>query len=182
MRVFSPKASGEPGIHMACINLREGRVRQSNLHLVQPARVVNRHYIGDLYEHRYQKEFGNIAKLAWRLVRDERGGLVILYYYGLMHLAGLAHRCGLKRLADRVRSRIPMQRIEAGCSTLLRASFRFVVTHAGGCAIDIDNEHDFDVSTARYEEWRAAQAERAAKIYGSPRLEPRTATATEGSA
>jgi GTP:adenosylcobinamide-phosphate guanylyltransferase len=171
MEPFYPKAPGAPGIRMAYVNLREGRFRQSNLHLVQPARLVNRRYIEEMYEHRYQREFGNIAKLAWTLVRDERGGLVVLYYYGLMHLAAIADRWGLKRLADRVRSWIPLQRIEAGCSTLLRASFRFVVTYAGGCAVDIDNEHDFDVSSARYEEWRAAQAERAAKLYGSLRLE-----------
>jgi GTP:adenosylcobinamide-phosphate guanylyltransferase len=181
MQPFAPKAPGEPGIRMAYFNLREGRFRQSNLHLVQPARIVNRWYIEEMYEHRYQKEFANIARLAWRLLRDERGGLVVLTYYALMHLAALADRWGLKRLADRVRALIPIQRIEAGCSTLLRASFRFAVTQVGGCAVDIDNERDFDAARARYEEWRAAQAERASKLHGRPRLEPR-ATATPESA
>ena len=41
-------------------------------------------------------------------------------YYGLMHLAGLLDRRGIRRLADRVRRWIPLSRIELGISTLLR--------------------------------------------------------------
>jgi GTP:adenosylcobinamide-phosphate guanylyltransferase len=166
MTDFAPRDPGEPGIRMAYFNLREGRFRQSNLHLVRPARIVNRHYIEEMYEHRYQKQFGNIVGLAWRLLRDERGGVAILYYYGLMHLAAILDRWGLRRLADVVRGRIPIQRIEAGVSTLLRASFRFVATQAGGCAVDIDNEEDFDAARARFEQWRALQQARAERLYG----------------
>ena len=43
---------------MAYFNLREGRFRQSNLHLVKPAKLGNRHYIEDMYEHRYQRQLG----------------------------------------------------------------------------------------------------------------------------
>jgi hypothetical protein len=164
---FHPVAPGEPGIRMAYFNLREGRFRQSNLHLVRPGRIINRHYVEEMYENRYQREFGNILKLGWRLLREERGGFTVLYYYGLMHLAALADRWGLRRLADRIRGWIPMARIETGCSKLLRASFGFLATRVGGCAVDIDNEHDYDAARARFEEWKAAQRERAAKLYGA---------------
>ncbi len=167
MEGFYPVAPGQPGIRMAYFNLREGRFRQSNLHLVRPARIINRRYVEEMYENRYQREFGNILKLAWALVREERGGLTVLYYYGLMHLAALADRWGLRRVADRLRSWIPMPRIEAGCSSLLRASFGFVSTRVGGCAVDIDNEPDYDAARARYDEWTAAQRERAAKLVGA---------------
>ncbi len=170
MQGFLPAGEGRPGIEMAYFNLREGRFRQSNLHLVKPARIVNRRYIEEMYEHRYQKEFGNILKLAWRLIRDERGGLTMLYYYALMHLAALADRRGLRRTADRLRSWIPIQRIEAGCSSLLRASFRFVATEAGGCAIDIDNEADLDVARLRFSEWCESQRRRSLDLYGPPAL------------
>jgi hypothetical protein len=87
-------------------------------------------------------------------LRSERGGFTVLDYYGLMHLAGFLDRRGIRRIADRVRRWIPLARIELGCSTLLRGDFQFVVTEGGGCAVDIDNEHDYDVAAARYEEWR----------------------------
>ena len=57
MRAFYPEAPGKGGIHMAYFNLREGRFRQSNLHLIRPGRVLNRCYVEEMYEHRHQREF-----------------------------------------------------------------------------------------------------------------------------
>lgn len=172
MAGFLPAAPGEPGIRMAAFNLREGRFRQSNLHLVKPARVVNRHYVEEMYRNRFQRELGSVVALAWRLLTSERGGLTLLYYYLLMHCAGVVDRRGYRRLADALRRFVPLARVEAGCSDLLRTSFRFVVTEAGGAAIDIDNEHDYDVSKLRYAEWSKQQEGRAEQLYGAPALGP----------
>jgi GTP:adenosylcobinamide-phosphate guanylyltransferase len=166
LRDFYPVAYGEPGIRPAYFNLREGRFRQSNLHLIRPARIRNRHYVEEMYEHRHQREFGQIAGLAWRLLRSERGGFAVVGYYLLMHCAGFADRWGLGGIADFVRGYIPMPRIERGCSSLLGGSFRFIVTQGGGCAIDIDTEREFDAAQLRYEAWQAAQRERVLRIYG----------------
>jgi len=165
MRAFYPTA-GQPGIRMAYFNLREGRFRQSNLHLVRPARLGNRHYIEEMYQHRFQRQVGPILKLAWRLLSSERGGLAIVFYYALMHLAGIANRHGLRRFADLVRRFIPIARIERGCGHLWRARFRFAITRIGGCGVDIDNEHDFEVARERYAEWKKAQRERALALCG----------------
>jgi hypothetical protein len=166
MESFYPVAPGEPGIRMAYFNLLEGRFRVSNLHLVRPARIVNRSYVEELYEHRYQKQFGNIVGLAGRLVRKEEGGLRMLRYYILIHLAGFANRRGWRRLADWLRAWIPLDRVADACSALLRADFRFAVTDIGGCAVDIDNEGDYDVARLAFDRWRTAQRERAERRYG----------------
>jgi hypothetical protein len=84
-----------------------------------------------------------------------------------MHLAGLANRRGLRRCADLVRRWIPLARIERGCGDLLRTRFRFAVTRVGGCAVDVDNEHDFEVARERFTEWRQAQRERALALCGA---------------
>jgi hypothetical protein len=144
---------------------------------VRPARIVNRSYVEELYEHRYQKQFGNIVGLAARLVRKEEGGLRILRYYVLAHLAGFANRRGWRRLADRLRAWIPLDRVAEACSALLRADFRFAVTNIGGCAVDIDNEGDYDVAKLAFESWRTAQLKRAEQLYGQL---PATSSATEG--
>jgi hypothetical protein len=170
LRDFYPVAYGEPGIRPAYFNLREGRFRQSNLHLIRPARIGNRHYVEEMYEHRHQREFGQILGLAWQLLRSERGGFGVLAYYVMMHLAGIADRWGLRSGADWLRAWIPMPRIERGCSGLLGGSFRFVVTVGGGCAIDIDTEREFDAARLRYEEWLAMQRERVARLYAQPAL------------
>jgi hypothetical protein len=147
-------------------NLREGRFRQSNLHLLRPARIVNRWYIEDMYEHRYMKDWGNIASLAWELLRSQQGGLAVVFYYSLMHLGGMAHRLGWLRLADRIRAWVPIHRIEVGCTGLLGTEFRFVYTEGGGCAVDIDNEKECEVGRRCFDVWTAAQQERVRRIYG----------------
>jgi len=164
MRGFEPDAPGAPGIRMAYFNLREGRFRQSNLFLVKPARIGNRHYVEEMYEHRYQRQFGQILALAWRLLRSEAGGLRLLFYYALMHLASVADRWGWRRCADFLRRPLPIARVEATLGRLLRTSLRLVVTEVGGCAVDIDNEADYDAAKARFTEWRAVQAARAAHL------------------
>lgn len=164
---FLPREDGTPGIAMASFNLRDGRFRQNNLHLAKPAKLGNRHYIEDMYENRHQQELGQILSLAWRLLTTERGGLAVMWYYGLMHFAGLADRRGWKRTADIVSGWAPLSRIERGCGELLKTDFRFLVTEIGGCAVDIDNEHDYAVAQERFSAWRAAQQEQAKALAGA---------------
>jgi hypothetical protein len=165
MRGFLP-APAQPGLRLATFNLREGRYRQSNLHLVKPGRLGNRHYVQEMYQHRHQRELLPILGIAWTLLTSERGGLRVLGYFALMHLAGVADRWGLRRLADRVRRWIPLARVERSCSDLLRAEIRFVVTEIGGCAIDVDTEREYDVASQRYREWREGQEALAERRYG----------------
>jgi len=171
---FYPGERGGPGIHPVYFNVSEGRVRQSNLHLVKPGRLGNRHYIQDMYEHRYQRQIGNMLALGWTILRSEQGGLRIVFYYLLMHLASLADRWGWRRLADRIRTWIPTGRVEAAVGQLLRASFRLVITHGGGCAIDIDKDEEYEAARARYDEWRGVQRKRAEELYGPPALPERS--------
>lgn len=172
MRPFYPEAPGGPGIRMAYFNTYEGRFRQSNLHLVKPGRIGNRHYIQQLYEHRYQKQVWHIVALAWRVLRSEGGGLRTLWLYLMMQAAGIADRGGLRRLADWLRRFIPLSAAESAISQLLRASLRLVVTDVGGCAVDIDNEHDYEAARARFKEWHAAQQAHAEALYGPLPLPP----------
>ena len=161
-----PAHPERPGIQMAYFNTREGRFRQNNLHYCRPVRLGHRHYIEEMYEHRYQRELGNIIGLAWRILVSDGGGLGIVWWYGLIHLAGVADRRGLRGLADWLRRFVPLARVERACSQLLDTRFRLIVTEAGGCAVDIDNEHDYDAAREGFEAWRAHQEARARTLYG----------------
>lgn len=163
---FRPTPDGKPGIRLAYFNLREGRFRQSNLHLIRPAKITKRHLVEEMYENRHQKRVRDIIGLAWKLMIRDGGGLVVLYYYGLMHLAGVLDRHGWRRLADRLRSLIPMPRVEKGVSRILGGSFGFVLTDEGGCAVDVDTEEELDAVRARFEEWQKSQAALAERLHG----------------
>ncbi len=163
---FQADSPAAPGIRMASFNLREGRYRQSNLHLVKPALLGSRTSIEDMYRNRHQKQLSQSLKLGWSLLRRQGGGLAVLWFYALMHLAGLADRRGWRRVADGIRRWIPVARIERGCSALLGTRFRFCVTDVGGCALDLDTDEDFNIARLRFREWRAAQEQRAEALHG----------------
>jgi GTP:adenosylcobinamide-phosphate guanylyltransferase len=166
MELFHADSPVAPGIHMASFNLREDRYRQNNLHLVRPALLANRSSIEDMYRNRHQKELSQILKLAWGLLRREGGGLAVIWYFALMHVAGLADRRGRRGIANAIRRWIPIARVERGCSALLGTRFRFCVTDVGGCALDLDTEEDFDIAKLRFREWRESQEQRAEALHG----------------
>jgi GTP:adenosylcobinamide-phosphate guanylyltransferase len=178
MREFAPQAAGEPGIEVAFFNIREGRLRQSNLHFARPARIGNLDRIEEMYEFRHQKQFFNMAGLALKLFFSQIGGPRIFFFYLIMHVAGLVDRWGLRRLADLLRRGVSLARIEQTISALLDTRFRFLVTEAGGCGVDVDTEQEYDVVSERFDALWAAQKARAEKLYGPatlgpPSLEPR---------
>lgn len=178
-RARTPDARGasdnKPGIEPALFGVREGRFRQNNLHLVQPALLPNRHYIEELYENRHQKNWREILRMAWKVLHAEEGSLVLIFYFLLAHLALIFDRLRWAWLAQKIRARISMHDYEAAFSRLLRAPFRMVVTQVGGCGIDIDDEADLDAARARYAEWRAQQTQLAETLHGPRRSDGNTA-------
>jgi GTP:adenosylcobinamide-phosphate guanylyltransferase len=153
---FAPR-DDSPGVELAYFNLREGRFRQNNLHFVRPLRMGNRHYVDEMYENRYQKELGSQLRLALRVLRKEWRNLWVLGVYALLHLAGVLHRRGYLAAADAVRERVPLSRIEAAASALLRTRFATVTTELGGAAVDVDNDADLEVIEKMLERWKALQ-------------------------
>ncbi len=180
MQDFYPETTGAPGIRMAYFNLREGRFRQNNLHLVRPARLEHRFYIEEMYEHRHQKQFGAIVALAWRLWRTQAGGFRLLGNYLLLHAAAVADRRGWRRIADRLRAALPIARVEQAVSSLLGTRFRFVVTEFAGAAVDIDNDADYEAARLRFGEWRKRELAKGEARVGALPLPPAPAAAAIG--
>jgi len=166
LEMFQPVPGQTGGIEVTYFNLREARLKQNNLHLARPARILNRHYIEDMYEHRKQREVGSMISLAWRLLTAEEGGPSIAFFYGLTHLAGVLDRWRLRWLADRARQLVSVSRVERALSQLMRTSVRMIVAESGGCAIDVDTEDEYDAICDRYEELYAQVCARAEATSG----------------
>lgn len=162
---YRRKTPGGDGLDVAFFNLRDGRLRQNNLHLAKPARILNRNYVQDMYRHRHMREFGNMVGLGGILL-FKKGGLAILFFYLLMHLAGLADRWGWKRLAHWISRGVSLARNEWGISKLLNCRFRFVVSEVGGSAIDVDTEEEYDQVQAHFDQWLQQERARATELLG----------------
>jgi hypothetical protein len=89
----------------------------------------------------------------------------VAFLYCLMHLSGLLDRWGWRRLSDLLRV-VTVKANEEVVGRILDTHFRFSVTHAGGCAVDIDTEQEYDASQENYERWIAAQRKTATDLYG----------------
>ena len=109
-----------------------------------------------------------MLRLGWRILRREYRNMWVLFFYGLMHLAGVLDRRGLRRAADRVRSWVSLRTVERGIGALLRTRFASVVTAHGGAALDVDNAEDLAVIEKNLERWKALQTRmaRAATMLG----------------
>ncbi|MBW2496906.1 MAG: hypothetical protein JRF61_06490 [Deltaproteobacteria bacterium] len=163
---FRPQAPGEVGISVAYFNIRDGRFRQSNLHYARPARIGRRQYIEEMYELRHQRRFWNMLVLTARLLFSRMGGLKVAVLFSVMHLAGLADRSGRSRLARALSRLVTLENNREAISRILDTRFRFAITEAGGCALDVDTEEEYDAMALRYADWIVAQRSRAEALYG----------------
>ncbi|UCD59069.1 MAG: nucleotidyltransferase family protein [Candidatus Hydrogenedentota bacterium] len=155
---------GQSGIRLAYMHFKEGNFRQNNMHMVRPFRIQNRHYVQTMYDLRYQKEFGNILRLAWEILKREEGGWGAVGNYLLLQLSLLFARLRLGFLRDLVR-RVTHADSIAGCiSKLLKTRFAYAYTSLGGAALDIDNEREYETIKLRFSEWVNYQEEKAKQM------------------
>jgi len=156
LRYYYPR-DGHPGVRMAYFTLRELQARHNNLHLVKPLRLENRHYIQKVYNLRYQKKWYNMLKLCWELATTQESSLRIVWSFVCLHLARLITRPGWPRVFLLRPFFLDLPMASSMMSQLLRARFTTVMTHYGGCAIDIDNAEHYKAICANFARWQAHQ-------------------------
>jgi len=86
--------------------------------------------------------------------------------FAVMHLAGLLDRWGMRRLSDRLRQFVTIELNERIVSKVLDTRFRFVITEAGGCGVDVDTEYEYEAAKASFADWKKLQEARAEALYG----------------
>ncbi len=161
---------GKPGIRLAYLHFREGNLRQNNMQMVRPFKILNRHYVQTMYDLRYQKEFGNTVRLAWEILNKEEGGWGTLGNYLLMQCSLLFSRLHLNVIRDFFRNRTYIDSVQRCISQLMKTRFSIAFTTLGGATLDIDGEHDYEVINQRFFEWMDYQEQKACK--SSNRVSP----------
>jgi GTP:adenosylcobinamide-phosphate guanylyltransferase len=154
----------KPGIHLAYLHFSEGNIRQNNMQMIRPFKIHNRHYVQIMYDLRYQKEFANIVRLAWEILRKEEGGWGALGNYVLLQMSLLCSRLHLESLRNVFRNRTHIDSVEQCASRLLKTRFSIAFTSLGGATLDIDSERDYEVIEQRFFEWMDFQQHRACEL------------------
>jgi GTP:adenosylcobinamide-phosphate guanylyltransferase len=152
------------GIRLAYLHFKEGNLRQNNMWLVRPFKVRNRHYIQTMYDLRYQKEFGNIVRLAWEILRREEGGWGALGNYFLLQTSLFFARLHLGFMRDIVRRLTRIDSVVNCISKLMETRFSYACTTLGGAALDVDREQEYESIKARFTEWMSYQKKKAGEL------------------
>jgi molybdopterin-guanine dinucleotide biosynthesis protein A len=157
--------SGKPGVQMAYLHLKEHRYRINNLHLVKPVRIGNRHYVQQMYQYRYQRNFKNVVLFGWEIIGKDKKSRY-RYYIGL--LLGLFFSwLNIKPLVRFFRSWVPKQGLEECISNIMDTRFMGLESPLPGAALDIDNAQDYEAIKLRFKDWRS-YLDRLADIYPLP--------------
>lgn len=154
LSAFYPRC-GKSGIQMDYYALRDLRVRQNNLHLVKPLRFGNRHYIQEMYDTRYQREWYNIVKLCWQLWRAKDATIRTVWAYLCLHISNLATRHHLWPAVAFRPFCLHKSMVASLMSQLLRTRFALVETHYGGCALDVDNADHYQAICDNFDRWHS---------------------------
>lgn len=152
LRQFRP-GEGKPGIEVDYLHLSNGSFRLNNLHFARPFRVARRSYVERIYEYRYQRQPMNMLRVVKDILFTPGLGLrpVTLYVYAQLATRSFAR--GHHRLLAVVRKRLTPQKITKLAGILLQANVQIIETSGGGCAIDVDNEKDYETLRLRYDEF-----------------------------
>jgi len=149
---------GKPGVRLSYFHLRGLSYRVNNMHLVRPQAIQRMEYIRRTYAIRYQKQAGNVLRMAGHLLlaAARAPGALLFYVWG--QTARALWRIGLGGLSRRVvEPFLTLATTERHISKILGTRFKLTVTDLGGAAIDVDHEQDYEAILARFEEWMAMQ-------------------------
>lgn len=150
---FTPSRQ-HSGVRMAALNVAEGGFRQNNLHVLRPFRIVNRHYLEEFYEARYQKQWWNALRLIASVAWKHEGTAEAVGYVIRMQMAMRAQYRGWEGVLRRARRGVTMADVSTAVGRLLRTRFTALVCPGPGAALDVDNEHDLASISAHFTEWR----------------------------
>jgi len=142
------------GIKHAYFHFSEGLVRQNNMHLGRLFAFRNKIYIEKMYEFRHQREWNDIVKLAFEILRTEKGSWKTLYYFVILQSCLFLSNVGLFSLANRLRRLVSLRtQVEPTMGLVLGTRIKAIETTYGGAALDIDSDYEFETIKANFAEW-----------------------------
>lgn len=142
-----------PGIKRPFVELAGGRLRLANIYVGRPRKLAHQEMLETGFSHRKAKDWRNVVALTYNFFRRPHGWhsawLTIRIQLTLM----LSKRKG--RLYRRLKAGNTEARVEKCISEVLGGPVKIVVTPFGGLSLDVDDEEDYRVLDARYNDWAA---------------------------
>jgi CTP:molybdopterin cytidylyltransferase MocA len=147
---------GKPGIIRPYVEFHEGRYRLANIYVCRPHGLSHQDLLDTGFSYRKAKDWRNVMKLAWSFVGRAGGWRAMWFTLRLQATLMAARRKGW--LYRKLRSGNTERHIEGVIGELLGGSVHLVDTPYGGISLDVDEDEDYRVLTARFDDWMRIQA------------------------
>ncbi len=139
------------GIERPFVQLSSCELRLANIYVARPRLLSHSDYLQTSFSYRKAIDWRNVIKLVFSMF-TQQGGWAAAWLTARLQLAAMLKK-GQGRLYRRIRAGNTVERMEKGVSTVLGGSCRIVVTPYGGLSLDVDDEEDYGILEARYDEW-----------------------------
>lgn len=143
----------QDGIVRPFVELEFARIRLANIYVGRPWALSNQAFLQTGFGFRKVINWRNVVGLAYSFLSQE-GGWAAAWMTLRLQAALLARRRG-SRLYPWLRRWNTRERVEAGTSKVLGGPVRLVISPFAGLSLDVDDEEDFQILTARYRDWMA---------------------------
>lgn len=155
VRPFHPDGA-KPGIERPFVELEFGRLRLANIYVGRPRNLANQEFLQTGFSYRKAKDWRNVVALAFNFFKSHGGWqaawLTVRIQLTLMLSKGKGY------WYRRLKKGNTRERVEKSVSEVLGGPVKVVITPYGGLSLDVDDEEDFRILDARYEEWAAITA------------------------
>lgn len=152
---FYPVAD-KPGIKRPYVETAGGRLRLANIYVGRPRKLSGHEFLQTGFSHRKAVDWRNVIKLAFSFFRRPQG----------WQAAWMTGRLQLTLMAAKKKGRFyrymkrgnTEARVAQLLSGVLGGPVSVVVTPFGGLSLDVDDDEDYRVLDARFDDWMAITA------------------------
>ena len=155
VRPFHP-AEGKQGIKRPFVELAFGRLRLANLYVGRPRKLSHQEFLQTGFSHRKAKDWRNVVALTFNFFRSH-GGLQAAWLTIRIQLTLMLSK-GKGKWYGRLKKGNTRERVENSVSKVLGGPVKVVITPFGGLSLDVDDDEDYRILDACFEEWSAITA------------------------
>jgi GTP:adenosylcobinamide-phosphate guanylyltransferase len=152
---FHP-SEGKPGIKRPFVELEFGRLRLANIYVGRPRHLSHQEILQTGFSYRKAKDWRNVVALTFNFFKGAGGWHAARLSMRVQLTLMLSKRKG--RWYRRLRKGNTRARVEKSISDTLGGSVKIVITPFGGLSLDVDDEEDYRLLDACYEDWAAITA------------------------
>lgn len=146
----------KPGIKRPFVELECGRMRLANIYVGRPRNLAHQEFLQTGFSYRKAKDWRNVVALTFSFFKSKGGWHAARLSMRVQLTLMLSKRKG--RWYRRLKQGNTQERVEKSISDTLGGPIKIVVTPYGGLSLDVDDQEDFRILDACYEEWAAITA------------------------